>query len=188
MNTSRISFTAGEASLYYAARVPNLKAVRGGERRGPCPVHSGQDDNFAVDPATGLWYCHSQCGRGGDILELEMALTSVDFVTARDEVYRIIGRADSTNGNRPAGPSRIEATYDYTDEAGRLLSQSVRMDPKDFKQRRPGGSGQWVWNLKGVRLVLYRLPELLRRDCETVFVCEGEKDVHCLEACGRLPW
>jgi len=34
--------------------------------------------------------------------------------------------------------------------------------------------------------VLYRLPELLKRDTETIFVCEGEKDVHSLEALGLL--
>jgi putative DNA primase/helicase len=62
----------------------------------------------------------------------------------------------------------------------------VRYDPKDFKQRRPDGNGRWVWSLKGVRLVLYRLPELLRRANETVFICEGEKDVHALESLGLL--
>lgn len=42
-----------------------------------------------------------------------------------------------------SGRPRIVATYDYTDEAGTLLYQSVRYDPKDFKQRRPDGKGGW---------------------------------------------
>lgn len=67
------------------------------------------------------------------------------------------------------------ATYDYTDETGALLSQVVRFEPKDFRQRRPDGQGGWVWNLDGVRRVLYRLPELLQ--AQTVLVVEGEKDV-----------
>jgi len=66
------------------------------------------------------------------------------------------------------------------------LYQSVRYDPKDFKQRKPDGNGGWAWNISGVRLVLYRLSELLKRESETVFVCEGEKDVHTLEAFGLL--
>ena len=45
------------------------------------------------------------------------------------------------NDNRPV----IEATYDYRDEAGRLTYQVVRYPPKDFRQRRPDGSGGWVW-------------------------------------------
>jgi DNA primase len=47
-------------------------------------------------------------------------------------------------------------------------------------------NGGWVWNLKGVRLVLFRLAELTKRAGETVFLCEGEKDVLALEAIGFL--
>jgi len=57
---------------------------------------------------------------------------------------------------------RIIATYDYKDESGKLLYQAVRYEPKDFRQRRPDGKGGWIWNLEGVRRVLYRLEELLR--------------------------
>jgi hypothetical protein len=74
---------------------------------------------------------------------------------------------------------RIVKTYDYTDEIGELLFQTVRYeDPKDFRQRRPNGSGGWEWNLTGVRRVLYHLPELLKADKDTtIYLCEGEKDV-----------
>jgi putative DNA primase/helicase len=51
-----------------------------------------------------------------------------------------------------------------------MLYQTVRYDPKSFKQRRPNGKGGWHWNLKGVRLVLYRLPGLLSRAADTVFI------------------
>jgi len=68
----------------------------------------------------------------------------------------------------------IVATYDYTDEAGKLLHQTVRYNPKVFKQRRPDGKSGWIWNLKGVQLVPYRLPEILK--VKTVFIVEGEKD------------
>jgi len=107
-----ISFTPNEVANYYAARAPKLKPARGGERRGPCPIHGGKDDNFAVDPETGLWFCHSVCGRGGDILALEQALTGVDFKAAKAEVFHIIGRFDMTSdphGRHPAHP-RISAT------------------------------------------------------------------------------
>ena len=173
-----IIFTSGEVNRYYDTRVPRLKRLRKPEWRGPCPIHQGKDDNFAVRAETGLWHCHSACGRGGDILDLEMELTGADFKTAKVEVFRIIGRDDF----KP----REVATYDYTDGAGRLLFQAVRLEPKAFKQRRPDGRGGWIWDLKGVQRVLYRLPELLRRESETVFVVEGEKDVHSLEAFGLL--
>ncbi|MBM4017429.1 MAG: DUF3987 domain-containing protein [Planctomycetes bacterium] len=83
--------------------------------------------------------------------------------------------------------SRIVAVYDYRDAAGRLLFQVVRFEPKDFRQRRPDGTGGWVWNLKGVSRVPYRLPELLAADPATwVFVVEGEKDVESLIALGLV--
>jgi hypothetical protein len=78
------------------------------------------------------------------------------------------------------------ATYAYTDEGGRLLHQTLRTEPKDFKQRRPDGRNKWIWNIKGIRVVLYRLPKLVNRKTETVYICEGEKDVHALEGLGLL--
>lgn len=83
----------------------------------------------------------------------------------------------------PVAP-RIAATYRYTSEAGELLFECVRFTPKTFRQRRPDSAkpGAWVWNLEGVRRVLYRLPELkiALAAGRTIFVCEGEKDVEAL--------
>jgi putative DNA primase/helicase len=73
--------------------------------------------------------------------------------------------------------SVITAAYDYTDEAGKLLYQVVRTDPKGFFQRRPDGYGGWI-NKKGERQVLYRLREVV--EAPIVFVVEGEKDVETL--------
>jgi hypothetical protein len=70
---------------------------------------------------------------------------------------------------------RRAAAYDYKDEAGALLYQVVRFEPKDFRQRRPDGRGGWTWKLDGALRVLYRLPELKGRDA--VLIVEGEKDV-----------
>ncbi|MEO5858717.1 MAG: DUF927 domain-containing protein [Pyrinomonadaceae bacterium] len=80
---------------------------------------------------------------------------------------------------------RLAATYDYRDESGQLLFQSVRYEPKSFRYRRPNGSGGHEWNLANTRLVLYRLPELLVADpLFPVFIVEGEKDVDALQAIG----
>jgi putative DNA primase/helicase len=184
MQDSPIKFTPGEVLTYYSARIPHLKGV-GAELRGPCPVHQGKRDSFAVNANTGEAFCHSQCGQGWDMIGLERQLTDVRFADAKDAVFQIVGR-QAVNGRPSPKRPRIVATYDYTDEAGQLLYQAVRMDPKDFRQRRPNGNGGWVWKLKGVRPVLYRLPAVLRRGTETVFVCEGEKDVHAIEGLGLL--
>src|SRR5207249_4181617 len=76
---------------------------------------------------------------------------------------------------------KINATYDYVDDRGALLFQVVRFLPKNFKQRRPDGNGNWIWNLKDVRRVLYRLPVLLAADrIQTIYIVEGEKDAQRL--------
>lgn len=72
--------------------------------------------------------------------------------------------------------------YDYTDEDGNLLFQVVRYSDKSFKQRRPDGKGGWIWSLKDVRRVPYRLPGL--KGQERVFVVEGEKDAERLWEAG----
>jgi putative DNA primase/helicase len=79
----------------------------------------------------------------------------------------------------------VIASYDYRDEKGALLYQVCRMDPKDFRQRQPNGDS-FRWGINGVRRVLYRLPELLARNTELVFICEGEKDVDRLTDAGLL--
>ncbi|HSW63972.1 MAG TPA: AAA family ATPase [Dissulfurispiraceae bacterium] len=79
------------------------------------------------------------------------------------------------------------AAYDYTDETGTLLYQTVRYEPKDFRQRRPDGNGGWIYSLGNARRVLYHLPQLLQADPDAVvFVVEGEKDVHTLESIGLV--
>lgn len=88
--------------------------------------------------------------------------------------------------DRPRQPSSVQAEYDYRDAKGQLVHQTVRRFPKQFLQRRPDGSGGWIWNLRGIETVLYRLPELLAMDpAELIFLVEGEKDVDRLRAGGR---
>ena len=164
MADSAITFTPGEVSSYYAARVPHLKQRRAAEWRGACPIHHGKNDNFAVEPETGRWFCHSTCGRGGDILELEAALTGGDFPTRKAEVFRLVGRIESEyrhNGTRTNGNSagtaptkttkstntacgwREMARYPYVDRDGTLLFEVIRyLKPdgtKTFIQVRPSG-------------------------------------------------
>lgn len=75
-------------------------------------------------------------------------------------------------------PRTIVATYDYPDEENKLLYQVVKYNPKDFVVRRRDENHEWVYNLKGVKKVLYKLPDLLNaKKNKAVFIVEGEKDV-----------
>lgn len=164
-------FTVAEVESYYAARLPALRR-RGPEWRGRCPVHGGERDSFSVSAETGFAQCFSECGRGWDIPALERALGNSSFPDAMREVERLTGR----NGKPPE--RRIVAEYEYRDESGEPLYSVVRFEPKDFRQRRPDGS----WGIKGVRRVLYRLPEVLASP--SVIIVEGEKDADLLAAWG----
>ena len=91
--------------------------------------------------------------------------------------------AERNGGRRKGQRGQIVATYDYRDEDGNLLYQTVRFKPKDFRQRRRNGRGRWEWNLQGIRPVLYRLPELIATPHDQlVLVCAGEKDTSCCAA------
>ena len=178
-----LEFNPSEVASYYRARIPDLKQ-NGAEWRGPCPVHHGDDANFAVNPEDGLAYCHSQCGRGWSILQLERELSGRPWKECRQDVNEIVGRPDQ-------GPAKLRevATYDYTDAKGEFLFQVVRYEPKTFRQRRrvvrmDGTSAgiSWEYNIKGVSRVLYRLPKVVA--AEQVLLVEGEKDVESLERLG----
>ena len=111
----------------------------------------------------------------------------------KDYVREKIGAEPFKNGhtrpraiNAPAKRKRVAvAMYDYRDADGTLLYQTVRYQPKDFRQRQPDGNGGWIWRL-GDRRVLYRLPELLKYPDATVFVCEGEKDADRVASLGYV--
>lgn len=87
----------------------------------------------------------------------------------------------------PRVKSRIREVYKYHAETGELLYEVVRFEPKDFRQRQPDGRGGYIWNMKDVRRVPYRLPELLKTDpSRSVFIPEGEKDCDRLRDCGLI--
>jgi putative DNA primase/helicase len=60
--------------------------------------------------------------------------------------------------------------------------------PKGFRQRRPDGAGGWIWNMKGARRVLFRLPELRAGIAagKAVYVTEGEKDALEIASAGGV--
>jgi antitoxin (DNA-binding transcriptional repressor) of toxin-antitoxin stability system len=151
-----------------------------------CPAHEDRKASLCISEGQGgrvLVKCQAGCGTKDVVGALGLKM--------KDLFPQANGKPSARNakgGNASGARFNIVATYDYRDEAGKLLFQSVRLDPKDFRQRRPDVSSKtgWKWSLKGVRRVLYRLPELLAsvKAGETVFIVEGEKDVAALVAQG----
>ncbi len=182
MNRSAPFLSADQLLIWLRNRLPSFQKA-GTEYRGACPIHKGGDANFTINPDKGVGYCHSKCQRGFSVVQIEAQITGASIREAIREIRRITG-APVPNGH--GGLIELEA-YDYVDEQGQLLFQQVRLfdgaqGKKTFRSRRPGPDGRWLSGLAGVRRVLYRLPAVLK--AATVFIVEGEKDVHTIERWG----
>lgn len=192
---SRADFTA-----YYLQVVPQAFGSDD-TLRARCPIHDGgSNSSFAIDLKTGLWYCHSTCGRGGNAFKLHMLLNGItDFHEARKAVYEMIGRPlppykgpaapkPLTEYRQALTPWRTTATYTYEDESGQVLYRAVRKEKiavgdakpeKKFSLETPreGGWNSAAGNMEGIRRVPYRLPQLIeaRNAGECIWLAEGEK-------------
>ena len=167
------------AEIYSCIKKP--KPSGNGCILGLCPFHDDHNQSFGADTKTGAWECFAGCGKG-DVFEFLKRRDGMGFKEVLMDLGDRYGVPRPGNGDG----STTSTTCDYRDEDGKLLYQVLRSPGKGFWQRRPNGSGGWIKNLKEVRRVLYRLPELLARPDETVFVVEGEKDVDRLHAVGLL--
>lgn len=193
-----IAFSADEVKIHARGRWLELLQVLGGLRADqlngknqPCPKCGGKDryaafKDVAETGGVNCRHCHDKSN--GDGFATLCWLTGKTFGAVLVEVANHCGI-------RPQGclPAKrrggtlgtIVATYDYRDEKGGLLFQAVRYEPKDFRQRAPKAGGGWVHTLAGVRLVPYRLPELLAaKPDDWVLVVEGEKDADNLRSLG----
>ncbi len=162
---------------FFSERVKGFKTNGNGQATGHCPFHDDTNPSFSVNIIDGLWICHA-CDAKGNFYQFEMKLSSVDFKTAVNNVEKWHNTSSANSQPKPV----IKATYDYTDENGNSLFQTVRYEPKAFKQRRSNGKGGWIWNRKGVKSVLYHLPQIKAAD--TVYIVEGEKDSETLSGLG----
>ena len=137
--------------------------------RARCPAHQGASQtSLALTPDTDRVLLHCFAGCAPATIVAAMGLTLADLFVKP----------------KASGQRQIQAVYDYATADGTLLFQTVRYIPKDFRQRRPDPAHpqKYIWNLNGIDLVLYRLPELHEALCaeQTIYVVEGEKDADTL--------
>lgn len=169
----------------------------GRELRVTCPFHPDEHPSLDINVEDALFICRS-CNAGGDVVNFyarRNRQTDAEAIADLRSKLGLNGGPPSVTATAPASalgratsdPGRIVETYNYADESDAILFQVVRYEPKDFRQRRPDGKGGWTWNLDGVSRVLYHLPRLQAVPVEeTVYVVEGEKDVHALEQIGLV--
>lgn len=156
-------------------RLESVKAESKTQWVGKCPAHVDAKPSLSIglgDDGRVLLHCQAGCPFNAILEALQISAS---------DLY------PNSSDPSPNGQRQITATYDYTDTFGVLLFQVVRFKPKQFLQRRPDGDGGWVWNVKSVEKVLYRLQELTRApDDAMIYIVEGGKDVDRLHAAGLI--
>jgi hypothetical protein len=188
---ARAPFQAANMTIVFSSLTTVARAlggeVNGGQVLAPGPGHQAKDRSLCVKldaSAPDGFVVHSFSGDDAfacrDHVRERLSIPAFKpnghgrRRTSGEDVELLLQQAME----QPATPSNfnIVATYDYADADGTLLYQVLRLDPKDFRQRRPDGSGGWVWGIRGVKRVPYHLPDLIAYESATIFVCEGEKD------------
>lgn len=154
-----------------------------------CPAHEDHKASLSITDKGGkiLVRCHAGCQQLEVINQLKkLDLWSGSPVQDEPRVEINLPSVSQPIVQKAARGERakVVATYDYVDENGVLLFQALRFEPKDFRQRSPDGS----WSIKGCRRVPYRLPKVIEavKQGLTVYVVEGEKDVHAAESLGLV--
>ncbi|KWT62886.1 hypothetical protein ADL21_06265 [Streptomyces albus subsp. albus] len=140
-----------------------------------CPAHEDRSPSLSVTS-----------GREGVLLRCHAGCTT-------EEVVAALGLTMADLFDEPLQPRerpQVVAEYAYCDEQGELLYRVRRLEPgydgekKTFRQYRPDGTA----GVKGIRRVLYRLPEVVAtaQAGGVVYVVEGEKDADNLHAAAKV--
>lgn len=160
-----------------------LRGVKGpnasGEYMARCPAHDDKTASLCVRE-----------GEKGIVLKCQTGRCSTqDIVSAMGLSMKDLFRESKS---RKSDKKTFVCAYRYTDEDGKLLYEACRYryenGQKTFllRQPDPGKPGEYKYTKAGVRMVLYRLPEVLKaiKEGRPVIVCEGEKDADTLTKMG----
>lgn len=147
-----------------------------------CPLHDdAKNDSLGIiDREDGsVWF---ECLAGCDGFEIKKHVEALGLLDKR-----------KMKNNGSAKNSRPTYTYIYTDENGEYLYEKFKFwnektGKKDMRCRRRQPHGEYIWNIKDIRRVLYNLPNVLRavRDKQIIYIVEGEKDADTLNKLGLV--
>ena len=160
-----------------------LDGVRqhGGHWMARCPAHEDGKASLSITAGTDqpvVLHCHAGCERGPDPRR--------DRAHAGRRSARHARNAPAAaSGPRTATRSRSTTTPTRTASCCSRCSAPPTSSSPSASPTRPQESG-YRWKLGGTRRVLYRLPKVIDAvaDGEFIYIAEGEKDVHALEAPG----
>ncbi len=126
----------GNWQAFYGKYLQGIKKLGGAEYQALCPFHQESKPSFNFNNETGLYFCHG-CNKKGNPLHFFAKLHGLndkkDFPKILKGIAQDFGIPWEETERKPV------KTYDYVDQAGKLVHQTVRYEPKDFRQRRPDG-------------------------------------------------
>ncbi|MEM6884065.1 MAG: toprim domain-containing protein [Verrucomicrobiota bacterium] len=169
------------------------------------PFRADGKPSFSIFSKSGSWgFKDHASDDSGDEVTLIMRATGKNKKEAMEHYHELANvpvLADgSFSGESKQGKGSafdpIVDVWNYVLADGRLHHQTVKTRDKKFFQRRPAQEAEqcgnkqakrdkktgnwWLWTLQGITPVLYRVPELLKRSDEKLWICEGEKDAEAL--------
>jgi putative DNA primase/helicase len=177
-------------------------------RVSPTEWRYGTNGSLSIDLENGVWYDHEN-QTGGGVLALIFRETGCmngeavewlkqnGFPVEDIASYVLRGPAIAVTDTADAEQFRVVETWAYDDVHGELIFQVQRLENgagvKRYRQRRRARPDDppdkvragWIYNVKGVPQVPYRLPELIEDLAQDrlAFVVEGEK---CVDALRRI--
>src|SRR4030042_3761494 len=160
----------------------NVLPQKNGTWKACCPAHNDghhkgeQSLSIELKNDKILLHCFAGCKTTQIVETLGLKMSDL-FLNKPDKPLK-------TRATR--GQKEIEKIYPYTDFTGELIFEVVRYKPKAFRQRRPDGQGGYIWDLKGIERVIYRLPQITAAIArgDTIYHVEGEKDADNLVRMG----
>ena len=165
------NFFAGNYRVFYARYLPEVKMNGGSQGMARCLFHEDKKASFSFNNETGLFNCFG-CGETGNAFQFFAKLKGLQ--DRRDFPKVLCSIAEDFGIRISDEKPKLVKVYDYRDAQGNLLFQKCRYEPKNFRLRRPDGKSGWIWNMKGIETIPYRLPEVMK--AHEVLVLEGEKD------------
>ena len=145
---------------------------RGDKYEARCPAHEDNNPSLSISPGTEpdqvLMHCHAGCNI--EDITAAIGLEPKDLYTPKQR------RSELTELEH----------YTYTDQHGNPVMRVHRFEPKTFRQSHFNGTS-WQWGAGNTPPTLYRLPQILEaiETGQTIYIVEGERDVHTLEQLGH---
>lgn len=167
-------------------RTVKLKRV-GNEFVGLSPFKNEKTPSFTVSDEK-LFYHDFSSGKHGDVIDFLVEMRGLSFRQAVEELAAESGvdiRAAPEPTKVKSAPMKPVCHYEYQDETGFPYMRVTRYEPKTFRQFHWDCDG-WANGKPKTGVIPYRLPEIIARPNDDIWLVEGEKDADTLAGLGLL--